>query len=72
MRGECKARSVEPHSTSYRILIAMSPNHVHMHAQGGNRKMTNAVAQDIKLRAWFVGNGLGGDEVGLEAGGVGV
>jgi len=26
----------------------------------------------IGLRAWFVGNGLGGDEIGLKAGGVGI
>ena len=37
-----------------------------------NQEMTAAMAQDFRLRAWFVGDGLGGDEIRLEAGGVGI
>ena len=31
-----------------------------------------AVAHNNKLRAWFVGDGLGGDEIGFETGGVAI
>ncbi|OLE76887.1 hypothetical protein AUG19_01895 [archaeon 13_1_20CM_2_54_9] len=37
-----------------------------------NRKMTNDRGAGIALRAWFVWNGLGGDEIGSETVGVGI